>query len=126
MTVPSTDEERVLAAEDQYVAAELARDEASLRRLIDDRFAFNSSRGTTTGKEELIRNVMSMPMVGQAISERSVLVDGPVALVFGTTELRFAGPGEPESVSTLRYTSTFIRRHDGWRMLALQMQARTP
>lgn len=121
---PQTEEERVLAAEDQYVAAELARDEASLRRLIDDRFAFNSSRGTTTGKEELIQNVLGMDMVGQTISERSVLVERDFALVFGTTELRFATPGQPDTVSTLRYTSTFVRRDGAWRMLALQMQQR--
>ncbi|MBK7080549.1 MAG: nuclear transport factor 2 family protein [Betaproteobacteria bacterium] len=42
---------RVLAAEDEYVAAEVGRDEATLRRLVDDRFLFNTSRGTTTGKE---------------------------------------------------------------------------
>ena len=122
--VPQTEEERVLAAEDQYVAAELARDEAALRRLVDDRFTFNSSRGTTTGKEELIQSVLGMNMVGQTISERSVLVEGAFAVVFGTTELRFASPGQPDTVSTLRYTSTFVRRDGAWRMLALQMQQR--
>ena len=59
------EEMRVLAAEDEYVAAEVSRDEATLRRLVDDRFLFNTSRGTTTGKEELIQGVMKMNMVGQ-------------------------------------------------------------
>ena len=93
---------------------------------MDDRFAFNSSRGTITNKEALIRSVVGMNMFGQTISERSVLVEDGLALVFGTTELRFARPGEPETKSTLRCTSTFIRREGAWRLLALQMQQRAP
>jgi len=124
--IEQTEALRVLAVEDAYVAAELARDEAALRRLVDDRFAFNSSHGTTTDKEALIESVLAMHMVGQTVSERSVLVEDHVALVFGTTEMRFAAPGEPETKSTLRYTSTFVLREGAWRLLALQMQQRAP
>lgn len=120
------EEMRVLAAEDEYVAAELARNEVVLRRLVDDRFQFNTSRGVTTGKEELIQGILKMSMVDQTIKERSVLIEGNVALVFGTAEIRFATPGKPESTSTLRYTATYINREEKWRMLALQMQPRAP
>jgi hypothetical protein len=121
-----TEEQRVLAAEDEYVAAEVARDGAALRRLVDDRFAFNSSKGTVTGKEDFIQGVLKLTMVGQTIRERSVLIDGEIALVFGTAELRFADPGKEESVQNLRYTSTYVKRQGQWRMLALQMQQRAP
>ena len=123
-SVQHTEEQRVLAAEDEYIAAEVARDEVALRRLIDEKFQFNSSRGTTTGKEELIQSVLKMNMVGQTIRERTVLIEGNIALVFGTAELRFASPGQPESTSTLRYTSTYVSRQGQWRFLALQMQQR--
>jgi hypothetical protein len=123
-STPQAEESRVLAAEDEYIAAEVGRDEAALRRLIDDRFLFNSSRGTTTGKEDLIQNVLKMNMVGQTIRERSVLIEGNIAMVFGTSEIRFASAGKPESVSTLRYTSTYVNRQGQWRFLALQMQPR--
>jgi ketosteroid isomerase-like protein len=129
MTTPApqqSEEHRVLAAEDAYVAAEVARDEAALRRLVDDRFAFNSSKGTLTGKEEFIQSILKLAMVGQTIRERSVLVEGDVALVFGTAELRFAAPGKEETVQNLRYTSTYVKRQGQWRMLALQMQQRAP
>jgi len=119
------EEQGVLAAEDAYVAAEVSRDEAALRRLVDDRFVFNSSHGTTSGKEELIAEVLKMAMVGQVIRERSVLIEGDVAIVFGTADLRFANPGKAESLSSLRYTSTYVKRQGQWRMLALQMQKRS-
>jgi hypothetical protein len=67
-----------------------------------------------------------MKMVGQSIKERSILLEGNVALVFGTAEIRFANPGKPESTSVLRYTATYINRQGQWRMLALQMQQRAP
>lgn len=117
---------RIFAVEDEYVAAEVARDETALRRLVDDKFRFNTSRGTTTGKEELIGGVLKMNMVGQTIKERSLVIEEPVALVFGTAELRFANPGKPESVSKLRYTATYVKRAGQWRLLALQMQPRSP
>lgn len=121
----SQDEERrVLAAEDEYVAAEVSRDEAALRRLVDDRFVFNSGNGTTSGKDELIAGVLKMAMIGQVIRERSVLVEGNIAIVFGTADLKFAGPDNTKSLSSLRYTSTYVNRQGRWRMLALQMQKR--
>ena len=121
-----SEEQRVLDAEDAYVAAELSRDEAALRRIVDDRFVFNSSSGETTGKEALIQGLLQMAMTGQDITERSVLIEGDIALVFGTSKLRFAAPEGTESVSTLRYTSTYVRREGDWRLLALQMQPRSP
>jgi ketosteroid isomerase-like protein len=122
---PAQDEgQRVLAVEDDYVAAEINRDEAALRRIVDDRFVFNRANGTTTGKEELIQAVLAMRMAGQAISERSVLIEGDTALVFGTAELRLAVAGKEDAISTLRYTATYVKRDQQWRMLALQMQPR--
>ena len=121
-----TEEQRVLAAEDEYIGAEIARDEATLRQLVDDRFAFNSSKGTITGKEDFVQSVLKLAMVGQRIRERSVLIEGDIALIFGTAELRFADPGKGESVQDLRYTSTYVKRQGQWRMLALQMQQRAP
>ena len=129
MTSPTTqhsEERRVLATEDEYVAAEVSRDEAALRRLVDDRFQYNTGRGTSTGKEELIASLLKMNMVGQTIKERSLMIEGSIALVFGTADIRFANAGKPESVSTLRYTATYVSRQGQWRLLALQMQQRAP
>jgi ketosteroid isomerase-like protein len=119
------EEQRVLANEDDYVLAEVNRDEATLRRMIDDRFVFNSSAGKTSNKEELIQNVLKMAMVGQTLRERSVLIEGDIAFIFGTADIRFAVPGKDGSVSSFRYTSTYVKRQGQWRMIALQMQQRS-
>ena len=125
-SAPSGVEQQVTAIDDEYVVAEVGHDEPAMRRLIDDRFVFNTGRGAMMGKEAFIAQALKLPMVGQTISERSVLVEGDMAFVFATTELRFAGaPGEAETVSTYRYTCAYVRREGQWRMLALQMQLRT-
>ena len=117
-------EGQVLAVEDGYVAAEVARDEAALRAVIDDAFVYNASDGTTTGKDAFIQNVLQMNMVGQTLRERTVHLEGAVALVFGTADIRIGRPDGTEALSSLRYTSVYVRRAAAWRMLALQMQAR--
>jgi ketosteroid isomerase-like protein len=116
--------QRVLATEDEWIAAEIQRDEATLRRVIDDRFVFNANNGKLSDKATLIRNVLGWKMTGQTISERTVLVDGDTAVIFGTTELRFASDGKEDSKSLLRYTATYVRREGRWRALALQMTRR--
>ncbi len=119
------EEQRVLSAEDEYVAAEVTRDEPALRRLVDDRFVQNSPNGTTSGKDELIRAVLKLRMLGQSMRERSVLIEGDLAIIFGTADIRFADPGKGDRVSSQRYTSTYVMRDGQWRMLALHMQRRS-
>lgn len=121
---PSAEEQRVFAAEDEYVAAEVSRNEIALRRLVDERFTLNSANGTTSGREELIKSVLKMKMVGQTVRERSMLLEGNVAIVFGTADIRFKAEGKPETLSSLRYTSTYVKRGTQWRLIALQMQPR--
>lgn len=122
----TSEEEAVLAAEDAWIGAEISRDEATLRRVIDDRFVANSNNGETSGKESLIGSVLGWNMTGQSITERSVLVDGDTAVIFGTTELRFASPDGEETKSLLRYTTTYVKRDGQWRALALHMARRSP
>lgn len=119
------EEQRVLAVEDEWIDAEVNRDDTTLHRIIDDRFVLNSSDGTTSGKADLIRRVLESHMVSQKVSERTVLVDGVTAITFGTTELRFAAPGKDETATLLRYTAVYVKRENQWRALALQMTKRT-
>lgn len=124
-TSDTVEGQQVLAAEDAYVIAELTRNESALQRIVDDRFIMNGNDGTTSNKAALIRNVLSMNMLSQKLTDRTVVLEDDVALIFGTTELRLAPPGGDERISVLRYTSTYIRRQGEWRMLALHMVPHT-
>ena len=120
-----SDGDAVLAVEDTWTEAEANRDEAALRRVLDDQFTYNSSDGKTSGKEAMIEAVLGSTIAGQTITERTVSVSGETAIIFGTTAIRYDTPdGEIES-SPLRYTSVYVMRNGQWRAIALQMTERT-
>ena len=122
--IPSAADRAVLRVEDAYVAAELSRDELALRRIVDDQFAANRENGTTVGKDAFIASILQLDMTGQTISERSLSVQGDLAVVFGTAELRFGSGDAVPRVSRLRYTATYRNHYGEWRLLAVHMSPR--
>jgi hypothetical protein len=118
-----TDEQQVIATEDEWVKAEIHRDAATLERVLDDRFLLNSSKGPPRDKASVIADTLGWNMVSQTITDRTVLVDGDTAIVFGTANFRFAVEGKDDDVSSARYTTVYIRRDGRWRALGLQMTA---
>lgn len=120
------EEAAVLATEDAWVRAEVARDEATLRRILDDQFVRNDASGTTSAKEAVIQSILGMNMTGQTISERSVLVAGGTAVTFGTAKMHLAVPDSDDVVVLLRYTTTYVKRNGEWRAIALHMSGRQP
>ena len=118
-----TDEQQVIATESEWVQAEVHRDAAVLGRVLDDRFLVNSSTGDLSDKAAVIADVLGWKMVSQTITDRTVLVDGDTAIVFGTANFRFAVEGKDDEASAGRYTTTYIKRDGQWRALALQMTA---
>jgi hypothetical protein len=121
-----TAEQQVLAVEDEWVNAEIKRDEATLRRVLDERFTLNHGNGTTTGKDEAIAGVLKWKLITETITERSVLVDGDTAIVFGTANFVFPADGADSGQSAARYTTVYVKRDGSWRALALHMSARAP
>ena len=118
-----TDEQQVIATETEWVQAEIHRDASVLDRVLDDRFLFNSSTGHHGHKPTVIANMLHWNMRSQTITDRTVVVDGDTAIVFGTANFRFAVDGKDDDVSAGRYTTTYIKRDGRWRALALQMTA---
>jgi len=117
------DEQQVIATETEWVQAEVQRDAEVLDRVLDDRFLVNSSTGELSNKAAVIADVLGWKMVSQTITDRTVLVDGDTAIVFGTANFRFAVEGKDDEASAGRYTTTYIKRDGQWRALALQMTA---
>jgi len=115
------DEQQVIATESEWVQAEIHRDAAVLERVLDDRFLVNSRNGGPRNKASVITDVLGWTMISQTITDRTVLVDGDTAIVFGTANFRFAVEGKADEVSAARYTTTYIKRDGRWRALALQM-----
>lgn len=115
------DEQQVIATEAEWVEAEVKRDAAVLDRVLDERFLINSSKGVPRNKASVIADVLVWTLVSETITDRTVLVDGNTAIVFGTATFRFAVEGKDEATSAARYTTTYIKRDGRWRALALHM-----
>lgn len=116
-----TDEQQVLAVEDEWVEAEAKRDESVLRRVVDDRFVLNSSKGKTSNKDEMIAAVLAWNLVSQDLTERTVLVEGDIGVVCGTAALHFPPNDQANTTTVMRYLAIYIKRTEGWRALALHM-----
>jgi hypothetical protein len=117
----ASDEQQVIAVETEWVDAEVRHDEAVLDRVLDERFLVNSSKGVPRNKASVIADVRGWNLVSETITDRTVLVDGNTAIVFGTATFRFAVEGRVGETSAARYTTTYIRRDGRWRALALHM-----
>jgi hypothetical protein len=120
------EEQKVLALEDEWLNAEIMRDEATLRRVIDDRYAVNHSNGTTTGKETAIARILESKLISATITERTILVDGDTAITFGTVNAVDPAEGTDTETSAWRYTLTYVKREGQWRALAFHISERDP
>ena len=116
-------ERQILALTREWVEAETNRDEAALRRILDDRIVATVGTGQPFGKEDYIKGVMEVAarkMVGHDLREQTVVVEGDTGVEVGTDAIRFVTKGA-ETISTYRYTATYIKRGDRWTVLALHM-----
>ena len=110
----------VLAADDSYAAAVLARDDAALRRILDDRFAFDPGDGATTGPDGLRATLRGFNLIGHRMTSRTVVIRDNVGTVAGTAELASASATQPV-ITRFPYTATWEKRGGVWRLAALRM-----
>ena len=121
MAAELSEEQQVLAVQQEWVDAEVAGDEAILNRVLDERFLVNSSSGTPGTKESVIASVLGWNLVSQTLTDQTVLVDGDTAIIMGTAHFTVAVEGEENAISASRYITTYIKRDGRWCALALQM-----
>jgi ketosteroid isomerase-like protein len=122
---PMTEEAQVAAVEDEWLAAEVAHDEAFLRRVMDDRYTMNRRNGTTLGKEEYIAGILGGVMVDVWASERTVLVDGDTAVTFATVNVIDEGVPADAPPRSSRYTLVYVKRDGQWRAIAFHISERS-
>ena len=60
MAAELSEEQQVHAVQQEWVDAEVGRDETALNRVLDERFVINSSSGTPETKESVIASVLGL------------------------------------------------------------------
>jgi ketosteroid isomerase-like protein len=123
----SADEEALLQLEQVWVRAEIEKDTATLRRILDDRFIATFTSGRTIDKAAFIAVIVgdgSSVMHSHDLTDRSMIVDADTAVIVDTDTMRGTRNGEPYTAKA-RVTAVYIKRDGAWRILAEHLAART-
>jgi uncharacterized protein (TIGR02246 family) len=113
-------EQQVLRVDRQWADAEIKRDAATLRRVLDDTFIAVYGSGKVVDKETFIQNVIgdsTDTILSQDLSDLTVRVKGATAVVVETDTVRGTDKGQPYR-SAFRITGTYIKRDGTWVALA--------
>lgn len=114
----------VVALEDANAAAEIARGEAALRRVLDEHFS-TPSRADADNRDKLalLDAVARTAVVREAVTERQVAVSGDAATVNGIVAITYAAPsGAP--VSRFRFTEIYRSRDGIWGLVSREVSDR--
>jgi ketosteroid isomerase-like protein len=124
--MPDTDAERelVLDAERRLQAAQRAGDVDALDLLLDDRLVATGPDGGSFGKaDDLEAHRSGALRITKLVQEDlDLLLDGDVAITRVTVSAEAVQGGVP-TAGRLRYTRTWVRRDDGWRVLGAHLSA---
>jgi ketosteroid isomerase-like protein len=116
--------EELLKLESEWATAEDKHDEATLRRILDEKFVVTFGTKTPPyDKEAFIKGILAGdvdPTKSQTLSDQTVIVDGDTGVVVATDTERGTKKGEAFT-AVARYTATYIRRNGQWVALAEHM-----
>ena len=124
--MPETDDARelLLDAERRLQAAQRAGDVDALDALLDDRLVATGPDGASFGKaDDLEAHRSGVLRITKLVQEDlDVLLDGDVAITRVTVSAEAVQGGVP-TAGRLKYTRTWVRRDDGWRVLGAHLSA---
>lgn len=116
----SSDKE-ILQLEDKRFAAMVARDFATLEKLVHEDLLYTHSSGLTDTKASWLESMKSgkTKYKSAATTERQVRFFGDVALVRGKAAIEAEINGQPRSLRLL-FLNAWVRTPQGWRFCAWQ------
>ena len=112
-------EREVLAANEEYDKAIVARDAAAYQRILGDDFIFTSFNGTVSNKAQELEKVKQGDLTFEAgkSDDLRVKVYGKTAVVTGRFVAKGQSKGNPFTF-TERYTGVFVKRDGRWQLVA--------
>jgi ketosteroid isomerase-like protein len=116
----TAEQQQVLHADRAWADAEIRRDSAALRRMLDDQFIAVYGSGKVVNKEQFIKDVIGGAddsVTSQDLTDVAVIVARDTAVVTELDTARGAHNGHPYTQS-FRLTTTYIKRKGKWLALA--------
>jgi len=116
-----SDEQRVLALEQEWSDAEVTHDATVLQRILDDHFVATDENGKTTNKAAFIEDVLHYSMLAQRLAHDFTRVDGDTAILVETDTVKTSDQGK-EVTEVYKVTVVYLKRHGQWRAIAEQFE----
>jgi ketosteroid isomerase-like protein len=113
-------ERQVRTLEQEWVTAEIDRDAAALRRILDNRFVATFGAGKPMNKEAFIKAITGDPtdvMQSQDVTDESHVIDRDTAVTLGTDTIRGTADGKAYT-AVYKFTTVYIKRGGRWLALA--------
>jgi len=112
-------EQQLHAVQRAWVNAEIHRDAAALRRILDPRFIFTYAAGAPMRRDGFIHALVSgkSRMLSQTLGDTTIVVDRDTAIVAGLDTIESTHDGKIYT-NVYRFTVTYVRRHGRWVALA--------
>jgi ketosteroid isomerase-like protein len=116
--------ERIQQLEDARYAAMVSEDIETLDRLLDDKLIYMHSTGVADTKASYIDGLRTGVWDYQSVerTEQRVQVDGDIGMVFCKMSIRLITRGVFKAFDS-RALAVWVRKPDGWRLLAVQSGA---
>jgi ketosteroid isomerase-like protein len=116
--------ERIQQLEDARYAAMVSKDIETLDRLLDDKLIYMHSTGVADTKASYIDGLRTGVWDYQSVerTEQRVQVDGDIGMVFCKMSIRLITRGVFKAFDS-RALAVWVRKPDGWRLLAVQSGA---
>jgi ketosteroid isomerase-like protein len=111
---------RLREIQQELSAAWMARDRATIERLIAPDWAVTHVAGQRLTRSDVFRDMLesdATQMTSSTVDDVEIRVFGDAAVVTGRTHARGSQLGAPFDV-TLRFTDVFVRRGDQWQAVA--------
>jgi ketosteroid isomerase-like protein len=113
-----TDEQQLIAIEQQWGDAEVNHDEAVLNRILDDNFVMVAQNGQVVGKAAFIGEARKFTFTSMKFVRDRIQANGDTAIVVDSFTIHFASGADS---APLRCTVTYVKRQGQWRALAEQI-----
>jgi ketosteroid isomerase-like protein len=98
-------------------------DSATVARIEDERYVRTDEQGDASTRADDLGEIEAHSIVYSQLENRdeAVSLSGDTAVVTGITALEGVAGDRPFKLE-LRFTDTFVRRGDGWKLLSTQLQ----
>lgn len=119
---PADDSEAILALQTAVDDALIANDAEALGRLLTDDLSRIGPGGMMTNRDQWLAQIRTADIRYLSVvrCETSIRFHGNAAIVTGLVDIEVEKPGTGREMEHNRYTRTYIRQADHWRLAAHQ------